>query len=87
MAQITMSLADTDISSSGDFFCVSTVDGLSYTPSAQERSRDAAQIAATGRRSWKTLKGTGEAVWPPQLEAALIEGSLVFPRPPHVTQQ
>jgi hypothetical protein len=56
------------------FVCMSTVDDLSYTPSPEERTRDAAQIAATGRRSWKTLKGKGEAVWPPLLEAALIEG-------------
>jgi hypothetical protein len=55
------------------YVCMSTVDDLSYTPSAEERTRDAAQIAATGRRSWKTLKGKGEAVWPPALEAALIE--------------
>ncbi|THV07230.1 hypothetical protein K435DRAFT_742211 [Dendrothele bispora CBS 962.96] len=52
---------------------MSTVDDLSYTPSAEEKTRDAAQIVATGRRSWKTLKGKGEAVWPPHLEAALIE--------------
>ncbi|KAF8150069.1 hypothetical protein B0H34DRAFT_678986 [Crassisporium funariophilum] len=57
-----------------EFVCMSTtVDDLSYTPSEQERSRDAAQFVATGRRSWKTLKGKGEAVWPPLLEAALIE--------------
>ena len=31
-------------------------------------------MAATGRRSWKTLKGKPEAVWPPALEGALIEG-------------
>ncbi|KAF5340922.1 hypothetical protein D9758_012183 [Tetrapyrgos nigripes] len=55
------------------YVCMSTVDDLSYTPSAEEKSRDAAQIVATGRRSWKTLKGKGEAVWPPHLEAALIE--------------
>jgi hypothetical protein len=60
------------------YVCMSTVDDLSYTPSAEERTRDAAQIAATGRRSWKTLKGKGEAVWPPHLEAALIEGAFLF---------
>jgi len=49
------------------YVCMSTVDDLSYTPSAEEKSRDAAQIIATGRRSWKTLKGKGEAVWPPHL--------------------
>ncbi|KAK7460386.1 hypothetical protein VKT23_009109 [Stygiomarasmius scandens] len=53
--------------------CMSTVD-LSYMPSAKEKSRDAAQIIATGCRSWKTLKEKGEAVWPPHLDAALIEG-------------
>ncbi|KAJ4477378.1 hypothetical protein J3R30DRAFT_210634 [Lentinula aciculospora] len=56
-----------------DYICMSTVEDLSYTPSAEEKTRDAAQIVATGRRSWKTLKGRGEAVWPPHLEAALIE--------------
>lgn len=28
----------------------------------------------TGRKSWKTLKGKSEAVWPPSLEQALFEG-------------
>ena len=28
----------------------------------------------TGRKSWKTLKGKTEAVWPPYLEVALFEG-------------
>ncbi|KAF4613652.1 hypothetical protein D9613_007486 [Agrocybe pediades] len=61
-------------SSRQEYVCMSmTVDDLSYTPSEQERSRDAEQFAATGRRSWKTLKGKGEAVWPPALEAALLE--------------
>ncbi|KAJ3922918.1 hypothetical protein F5877DRAFT_183, partial [Lentinula edodes] len=49
------------------YISMSTVEDLSYTPSVQERTRDAAQIMATGRRSWKTLKGRGEAVWPPHL--------------------
>lgn len=34
----------------------------------------------TGRKSWKTLKGKTEAVWPPYLEVALFEGA--SPRPP-----
>jgi transcriptional enhancer factor len=49
------------------FITLSTVDGLSYTPSAEQKSRDLAQIKATGRRSWKTLKGKAEAVWSPEL--------------------
>ncbi|KAF8804881.1 hypothetical protein BYT27DRAFT_7106114 [Phlegmacium glaucopus] len=56
------------------FVCLSTtLDELSYTPSQEEKTRDAEQIVATGRKSWKTLRGKGEAVWPPLLEAALIE--------------
>jgi hypothetical protein len=76
--QVDMSSTDSGYNEqSFTYVCMSTVDDLSYTPSAEERTRDAAQIAATGRRSWKTLKGKGEAVWPPHLEAALIEGKLL----------
>lgn len=52
---------------------LSTVEDLSYTPSEEQKSRDLAQIKATGRRSWKTLKGKAEAVWGPELESVLIE--------------
>jgi len=37
------------------------------------RTADVFQSIVKGRKSWKTLKG-GEIVWPPELEAALIEG-------------
>lgn len=33
----------------------------------------------TGRKSWKTLKGKTEAVWPPYLEVALFEGISQLP--------
>ena len=33
----------------------------------------------TGRKSWKTLKGKTEAVWPPYLEVALFEGTSQLP--------
>ncbi|KAF9533897.1 hypothetical protein CPB83DRAFT_414540 [Crepidotus variabilis] len=60
--------------SSEDFLCTSTtIADLSYTPSAKEKFRDDGHLVDTGRRSWKTLKGRGEAVWPPFLEAALLE--------------
>jgi hypothetical protein len=50
------------------YICMSTtVDELSYTPSQEEKTRDAERVVATGRKSWKTLKGRGEAVWPPLL--------------------
>ncbi|KAF5341753.1 hypothetical protein D9611_001816 [Ephemerocybe angulata] len=52
---------------------MSTIEDLSYTPSEVQKSRDLAQIKATGRRSWKTLKGKAEAVWGPELEAVLID--------------
>ena len=56
------------ISQQHDFMCMSTtVEELSYTPSQAEKTRDAAQVVATGRKSWKTLRGKGEAVWPPVL--------------------
>ncbi|KAL0955525.1 hypothetical protein HGRIS_001763 [Hohenbuehelia grisea] len=37
-------------------------------------TRDVFQSIVKGRKSWKTLRGNGEAVWPPELEAALLEG-------------
>ncbi|KAF5326295.1 hypothetical protein D9611_000670 [Ephemerocybe angulata] len=52
---------------------MSTVEDLSYSPSEVQKSRDVAQIKATGRRCWKTLKGKAEAVWGPKLEAVLID--------------
>ena len=46
---------------------MTSVTDFSYSPSEEEKTRNAAQIAATGRRNWKTLRGKGEAVWPPHL--------------------
>jgi hypothetical protein len=40
------------------------------------RTEDVFQSIVKGRKSWKTLRG-GEVVWPPELEAALIEGAWV----------
>lgn len=54
-------------SSDGGGFIRMTVDDLSYTPSAEEVTRHADQRIATGRRSWRMLKGKAEAVWPPNL--------------------
>ncbi|KAK1221924.1 hypothetical protein PQX77_015252 [Marasmius sp. AFHP31] len=36
-------------------------------------TKDVFREVVKGRKSWKTLKG-GEMVWPPELEAALLEG-------------
>ncbi len=56
------------------FVRMSAVDDLSYPLACDDRTRDAVNTIVSGRKSWKTLKGKGEAVWPPYLEAALIEG-------------
>jgi hypothetical protein len=43
-------------------------DFTDYRPSVAAKARDAEQIAiATGRKSYKTRKGTAEAVWPLEL--------------------
>jgi len=60
-----------------DFVRMSAVDDLSYPLACDDRTRDAVNTIVSGRKSWKTLKGKGEAVWPPYLEAALIEGPLL----------
>ena len=66
------------------FVRMSAVDDLSYPLACDDRTRDAVNTIVSGRKSWKTLKGKGEAVWPPYLEAALIEG-LPSPHPPVLT--
>lgn len=60
-------------SSLSDFVRMTAVDDLSYPLACDDRTRDAVNTIVSGRKSWKTLKGKGEAVWPPYLEAALIE--------------
>jgi hypothetical protein len=69
-------------SSLSDFVRMSAVDDLSYPLACDDRTRDAVNTIVSGRKSWKTLKGKGEAVWPPYLEAALIEGPPTPPLPP-----
>ncbi|KAA1470480.1 hypothetical protein DENSPDRAFT_879737 [Dentipellis sp. KUC8613] len=56
-----------------DYVRMSAVDDLSYPLACDDRTRDAVNTIVSGRKSWKTLKGKGEAVWPPYLEAALVE--------------
>ena len=68
-------------SSLSDFVRMSAVDDLSYPLACDDRTRDAVNTIVSGRKSWKTLKGKGEAVWPPYLEAALIEGPPTAPLP------
>ena len=56
------------ISSADDF-------SSSYSPSYSSGTSDAVQSIVTSRKCWKTIKGKGEVVWPPYLEAALVEGA------------
>ena len=35
---------------------------------------NAMQTLLTSRKTWKTMKGKEEVVWPPYIEAALVEG-------------
>ncbi|KAF8959979.1 hypothetical protein BDZ97DRAFT_1368066 [Flammula alnicola] len=51
----------------------SVVDSFKCPPLQNPRTQDVFQSIVKGRKSWKTLRG-GEVVWPPELEAALIEG-------------
>ncbi|KAI0915322.1 hypothetical protein AcV5_003826 [Taiwanofungus camphoratus] len=53
---------------------VSSTDELSYSSSAKGEINDTIHTIVTGRKCWKTMKGKGEVVWPPYLEAALVEG-------------
>ncbi|KAF9450075.1 hypothetical protein P691DRAFT_811215 [Macrolepiota fuliginosa MF-IS2] len=55
-----------------------TVDDLASTYTAAQSLAVLYQRDATGRRCHKTLRGRGEAVWPPNLEAALITGLQVY---------
>ncbi|KAL4249143.1 TEC1 family protein [Abortiporus biennis] len=54
---------------------VSSTEDLSYTvpASGSGETNDVIQTIVTGRKCWKTIKGKGEVVWPPYLEAALVE--------------
>ena len=40
---------------------------------------DVADTIVNARKSWKTVKGKSEAVWPPQLEKALVKGTRPVP--------
>ncbi|KAH9485766.1 Conidiophore development regulator abaA [Psilocybe cubensis] len=51
----------------------SSLDPLKCTPLHNPRTQDVFQSIVKGRKSWKTLRD-GQVVWPPELEAALIEG-------------
>lgn len=45
-------------------------------PNGSASEQDVAETIVNARKSWKTVKGKSEAVWPPQLEKALVKGQL-----------
>ncbi|KAJ7510695.1 hypothetical protein B0H11DRAFT_1031698 [Mycena galericulata] len=53
---------------------VSTIEDLGRTLTNEEQEIYEEQLEFTRRRHFKTFKGRPEAVWPPHLEAALIQG-------------
>lgn len=53
--------------------CVSLLEDIAGPPLQNGTTQDVFQTIVKGRKSWKTLRG-GEIVWPPELEAALLEG-------------
>ena len=58
--------------------CITSANDLSYSVSSSSDINDTIQTIVTGRKCWKTMKGKGEVVWPPYLEAALVEGEPSF---------
>ncbi|KAL1666896.1 TEA/ATTS domain family-domain-containing protein [Schizophyllum commune] len=54
---------------------------MQHDDNAQTRGAsdfDITQLSVTGRKAWKTMKGKGEAVWPPHLEKALLQGLAAY---------
>ncbi|KAG5641223.1 hypothetical protein DXG03_005698 [Asterophora parasitica] len=72
-ASILASLRSSPPSSSSRNASASPSSNLKFPPLQNTRTQDVFQSIVKGRKSWKTLRG-GEMVWPPELEAALLEG-------------
>ncbi|XP_006461429.1 hypothetical protein AGABI2DRAFT_222207 [Agaricus bisporus var. bisporus H97] len=51
----------------------SSISGFACPSIPHSKTQGVFDSIVKGRKSWKTLKG-GEVVWPPELEAALLEG-------------
>ena len=67
-------LASAQPSPSKKRVCMSIPDTYKCPPLHNPRTHDVLKSIVKGRKSWKTLRG-GEIVWPPELEAALLEGA------------
>lgn len=67
---------------SSSHFATLSIDNLSYLPGQQDfdgSEQSNIAYAITGRKTWKIMKEKKEIVWPPCIEAALLEGSLSVP--------
>ena len=49
---------------------------LSGSSGASESEAVVAETIVRARKSWKTVKGRNEPVWPPELEKILVQGTL-----------
>ena len=47
-----------------------------WSMSPSKSTEDILRIIMKTRKSWKTIKGNSEAVWPPYLEAAMLKGAI-----------
>ncbi|KAJ6623995.1 hypothetical protein B0H10DRAFT_762027 [Mycena sp. CBHHK59/15] len=56
------------------YVSISTIDDLGKHYTDEEREKYKHQLEVLGRKSFKNLKGLSEAVWAPQMEAALLQG-------------
>ncbi|KAG6902852.1 hypothetical protein C0995_010737 [Termitomyces sp. Mi166 len=56
------------------FLSKASIESLSHNPSPEENAAHAKNLIATGRQYWKTRGNQGEAIWPPHVEIALLEG-------------
>lgn len=54
----------------------STLSSSSRSSSPERGTSDAVETILSGRKCWRIMKGKNEPVWPPALEAALIEGGI-----------
>lgn len=53
---------------------VSSINNVSYDVVSTSEADGAVKTILDERRCWRQMKGRDEVVWPPELEAALIEG-------------
>ena len=77
----TTSASSPSPSSSTDKKALATASTADFRASATGLKRDgetgeAVHTIVSGHKCWRIMKGKDEAVWPPVLEKALIEGSL-----------